>query len=133
MSARAHAGDQRINAIRKILQNLLRRGADMGINIGLVFKLLWNPSVWRRGGQLLRTRNRAFHAFFAWRQIKTRTIGQHQTATLYGHAVGHDQNQFVAFDRGDHGQPDAGVARGRLDDGRARLQFATLFSRFNHG
>jgi hypothetical protein len=74
-----------------------------------------------------------FMPFFARRQVEAGTVGQHQAAALDAHAVGHHQDEFVALDGGHHGQADAGVARGRLDDGAARLQRAASLGVFDHG
>ena len=46
----------------------------------------------------------------------------HELAALDGEAVGHRHDERIAFLRADHGEPDAGIAAGRLDDGLARLQ-----------
>jgi hypothetical protein len=124
----ANTGDQRIQAVRKVGQDLLRRGAHMGFDIGRVVELLRHPGVWNACGNLLGTGDGALHALFARRQVETGAVGQHQAATLDGHAVGHHQDQLVSLDRGHHGQPHAGIARGRLDDGAAGLQ-ARRFSR----
>ena len=40
------------------------------------------------------------------------------------HLFGHDAHEPVAADGGDERQPDAGVAGGRLDERRARGEFA---------
>ena len=119
VAASADTGDDGIQSIGKVSQNFLGCCAQMHGDIGRVFKLLRHP---RAGGgvhQFLGTGDGALHAFFARRQIECCAIGQHQTTALDTHAVGHDQNQFVAFDRGHHGQTDAGIARGGLNDGAA--------------
>ena len=48
----------------------------------------------------------------------------HQLAPLDREAVGHRHDQRIALRGADHGEPDAGVAAGRLDHGLARLQRA---------
>ena len=55
-----------------------------------------------------------------------------RSAAFDRHAVGHDQDQPIALDRGDHGEADAGVAAGRLDDGAAGLQAAVGLGRLDH-
>ena len=52
----------------------------------------------------------------------------HQLAALDGEAVGHRHDQRIALLRADHGEPDAGIAAGRLDDGLARLQGAAALA-----
>jgi hypothetical protein len=43
-------------------------------------------------------------------------------ATLEAEAFGHRQHQRVALGSANHGQADAGIATGGLDDGLARAQ-----------
>jgi hypothetical protein len=56
----------------------------------------------------------------------------HQPAPFDAHAVGHHQHEPVALHRSHHRQPDAGVARGRLDDRAARLQRARGLGGLDH-
>ena len=63
---------------------------------------------------------------------KRRAVGEHQAAPLDAHAVGHDEDDRVALDGADHRQADARVARGRLDDRRARLERARRLCRLDH-
>jgi hypothetical protein len=51
---------------------------------------------------------------------------------LAAHLVGHDQDQLVALLLGHQRQAQAGIAGGALDQGRARLQFATLLGGLDH-
>jgi len=104
----------------------------MHFNVGGVLKLLRHPGAGGLRHQLFGAGNRAVHAFFARCQLELRAVGQHQPAPLNAHAVGHDQHQRVTLDSCDHGQADAGIARGRLDDGATGLQRAGLFCRFDH-
>ena len=48
------------------------------------------------------------------------------------HVVRHDQDRPVAPGRGNSGEPDAGVAAGRLHDHAAGLQPAVALGRLNH-
>ncbi len=48
------------------------------------------------------------------------------------HLVGHDADEAIALECGGDGQAGAGVARGGLDDGRARVQVPGLFGRLDH-
>ena len=79
-----------------------------------------------------RALDRALHALFARGQVEGRAIGQHQPAAFDRHAFGHDQDQLVALDRGDHRQADAGIAAGRLDDRAAGLELAVALGRLDH-
>ena len=60
-------------------------------------------------------------------------IGAQQGDFFARHLVGHDTHQAIALEGGGDGQPGAGVARGRLDDGRAWVQVASLFGGLDHG
>ncbi len=85
------------------------------------------PAVPRRG------RCEPFMPFSRGVRSKRGAVGQHQAAALDRHAVGHDQDDLVALDGRHHGQADAGVARGRLDDGAAGLERAGALGVFDHG
>ena len=52
---------------------------------------------------------------------------------LHGGGLGHGQEQPVALDGAHHGQADAGVAAGGLDDGLLRGQLARGLGRLDHG
>ncbi len=132
MAAGADASDQRVQPVGEVGQDFLRRGAGVDVGVGGVFKLLRYPRVGGLRLQLLGAGDGAFHAFFFRRQVELRAIGQHQAAPLDAHAVGHHQNQLVAFDRSHQRQANAGVARSRLNDGAAGLQRAGFFSIFDH-
>jgi hypothetical protein len=56
-----------------------------------------------------------------------------QVDLLGRHLVGDDEDAVVAPLRGHDGEPDARVARRRLDDGAARLQQAVPFGGVDHG
>jgi hypothetical protein len=60
----------------------------------------------------------ALHPRLARRQLELRAEGGHHPPALHAHALGHAQHEAVALHRRDHGQPDPGVPRGRLDDRR---------------
>ena len=51
---------------------------------------------------------------------------------LLAHLVGHDEDAAVALARRGDGQPDAGVARGRLDDRAARLELPLALGLLDH-
>ena len=84
------------------------------------------------GDDFLGARDRALHALLARRQVELGAIGEHQPAALDAHAVGHDQDQPVALDRGDHREADAGIAGGRLDDHAAGLELAAALRILDH-
>ena len=51
---------------------------------------------------------------------------------LDGKAVGHRHHERIALLSADHGEPDAGVAAGRLDHRLARLEGAGALGRLDH-
>ncbi|MPN46802.1 hypothetical protein SDC9_194401 [bioreactor metagenome] len=59
-------------------------------------------------------------------------VGGEQFAPLDAHRLRHGQDQPVPFDRRHQRKTDTRVARGRLDDQRARLEDAGLLRRFDH-
>ena len=59
-------------------------------------------------------------------------VGAQQRDLLLAHLVRHHEDAAVALDRGADREPDAGVARGRLDDRPARLQLSLALGRFDH-
>ena len=59
-------------------------------------------------------------------------VGAKQRHLLGGHLVGHDEHAPVATPGGDDGEPDAGVARGALDDGRAGPEQPVALGRLDH-
>ena len=65
-----------------------------------------------------RALDRALHDLRRRREVQLGAVGLEQRAPLERHVVGHGQDQPVALGRADQRQPDAGVARGRLDDHR---------------
>jgi hypothetical protein len=68
--------------------------------------------------------DRAAHALGAGGQNEFGSVGAQQRAALLRHGLGHGQDDLVAAGRADHGERDAGVARGALDDGSARGKLA---------
>jgi hypothetical protein len=76
---------------------------------------------------------RVFHAAALGRQDQLGTKGFHGLHALDGQVLRHDEHHAVALDGGSHGQRNAGVARGGLDQRVARLDVATLLGPLNHG
>ena len=119
------AGNERIGRrIGEIAQDLLGGGAAVDFDIGGIVELLRHPASGRCSTNSRAPVHGPLHALFLGSQLERGPIGKHQPPPLDAHAVGHDENQLVAFHRGDHREADAGVARGRLDDRPAGLQLA---------
>ena len=105
----------------------------MHFDVGGIFELLRHPGSGGLCDEFVGAGDGTVHALLARREFELRAIGEHQAAALDGHAVGHDQNHRVPFHRADHGEADAGIARGGLDDGAAGLELAALLRRLDHG
>ncbi|MCY1423345.1 hypothetical protein D9M71_390540 [compost metagenome] len=74
----------------------------------------------------------AFHAFFLADQDQFGAVGGHGCLAFGTGVIRHDQNHLVALDRRRHGQGDPGVARGRFDQGIARLDLPARFGATDH-
>src|SRR6185312_13813547 len=59
-------------------------------------------------------------------------VGNQHVALVLADLVGADEHALVAAVLGDEGQPDAGVARGRFDDGAAGPQLPAGFGGVDH-
>jgi hypothetical protein len=75
----------------------------------------------------------ALHAGFPAHQHQLGAVGLHGLAPLDGQVLGHDQHHAVAADGGGHGQGDAGVAAGGLDQGVAGPDLAPGLGLGDHG
>ena len=78
---------------------------------------------------------RIFHAVTlgGFGQNQLRAVYRHRAASLDAQIVRHDQNHFVAAQCRHHGQRDAGIATGCLDQRVAGGNFAASFRFDNHG
>ena len=131
--ASADARDDRVHPVREVGGDLLGGGADVDVDVSRVLELLRDPGARRLRLQLLGPGDGALHALLARGQVEAGAVGLHQVAAFDRHAFRHDQDQLVALHRGHHGQADAGVARGRLNDGATGLQVAIRFGSLDHG
>jgi hypothetical protein len=75
---------------------------------------------------------RALHAALLRREDDLGAEGAHRLAPLDREVLGHDQDHAVTADRRRHGEGDAGVARGRLDQHVARLDVAAFLGVADH-
>jgi hypothetical protein len=81
---------------------------------------------------VLRQVARVFHAAALGRQHQLGAEGLHGLRPLDRQVLRHDQHHAVAADRRGHGQRDAGVAGGRLDQRVAGLDLAALLGALDH-
>ena len=131
-AAGAEAGDPIIELLAlEIVDDLARRGARMVFRVGLVLELArLEPAVLRR--ELARFVD---HAVAALRRRGEDHLGAeeaHQLAPLDRERFRHGDDQRIALLGAHHGEADAGVARGGLDHGLARLERAVALRRFDH-
>ena len=59
-------------------------------------------------------------------------VGGHRRLALGAHVVRHDQHHAIAFNGRSHGQCDASIAGGRLDQRIAGLDIATCLGTLDH-
>ena len=81
---------------------------------------------------LQRQITRTFHAFFLADQNQFRAIGFHCGAALFAHILRHHQNHAIAHYRRGHGQGDAGITTGSLDQGIAGPDFSAFLRLCDH-
>ncbi len=107
-----------------VVPDFLRRGLAVDLRIGRVLELLRDDRVRDIPEQLLCARDGALHALGTRGELKLRAeIGQH-LAAFKRHGLGHDQDQTIAARRRHEGERDAGIAGGRLDQGRIGIDLA---------
>ena len=83
--------------------------------------------------QLLGLGDGAVHALVAGRQHDLGAEGLEQPAAFQAHGLGHGDDELVAAGGAGEGQADAGVAAGRLDDGRVLVDLAVALGGVDHG
>jgi hypothetical protein len=130
-AAGAETADEVVQGtFREVGQDLLRRGRGMSVGIGFVGELpAEEPAVFlgqfdrlvQHAGSLLRRR----------REHHFRAEETHQAATFDAEVFRHRDDQRIALLRADHGQADAGIAAGGLDDCLPRFQRAVALGRLN--
>ena len=119
-----------------LLPDLRAGGAVVDLGVGQVGELVGPPGPGDLAGQAVghavvalgrvgRDRGRRDHDLGA--------VGLEQADLLAAHLVGQDEDAAVALDRRRHGQADAGVAGGGLDDRAARPQPAPPLGLVDHG
>ena len=95
-------------------------------------KLAGDEAVFDLFCQLICLGDRAGHALCAVGEHQLSAVGLEHITALNAHCLGHGQDDAVAFGCRDSRKADAGVAAGRLDDGRARLERATFLGLCDH-
>src|SRR5216117_2372797 len=114
------------------LENLQRRGAPMSFGVRRVLELLGHEVLRVLAAELLGRVHRAGHTLDRGRQVELGAEPRQEPLALHAHVIGHRENEPIALHRGGHGEPDARVAAGRLDDRRARFETALLLRGLEH-
>ncbi len=123
-AAGADAGDDDVDGAVGVAPDLLGGGLAVHLGVGRVRELAGEDGAVTLGGDLLGLRHGALHALGGGGEDEFGAEALEQRATLLRHRLGHRQHDVVALGGADHGERDAGVARGRLDDRPGRLQLA---------
>ena len=131
-AAGADTGHKNIDLSIGVLPDLRAGGALVCIRVGRVHKLAGHKAVGNLLGQLVRLGDGTLHALGTVSQHQLGAVGLHQLAALNAHRLGHDDDDAVAAGSRHAGQTDAGVAGGRLDDDRARLEQALCLCVVDH-
>ena len=118
-----------------LLPDLGARRPVVDLGVGQVGELVGPPGTGNLAGEAVG------HAVVAVRRVgwdrgrrddDLGTVGLQEPDLLAAHLVGQHENAAVALDGGRHGQPDAGVAGGRLDDRAAWPQPALPLGLVDH-
>ncbi len=108
--------------------------ADVNRGVGGIVELAEDVAVGGIGEDLIGLGDSALHAVGAGGEHDFRAEGAQQNAALGAHGLGHGEDKPVAFDGGDEGEGDAGIAAGGFNkDGFARGDFASPLGVFDHG
>src|SRR5690606_40943479 len=108
-----HAGDQVVEAVGEVGEDLGGGGVAVNLDVGGVAELHGHPAVGVFGDQGAGLFDAAPHAEFPGGEHQFGAQGRHVFAPLDGHGFGHGEDQAVALHRAHHGEGDAGVEIGR--------------------
>src|SRR5690554_3560618 len=128
-----HRADKMGDLAVRLLPQFWPRGFDMGPNVVFVGELVQHLAL-AFGLHACRQIASVFHATLAGGcQDQFGAIRGHGSATLDRQIIGHDQDHLVAADSRSHGQGNAGIAAGGLDEGVPGFDLAALFRVADHG
>ncbi len=124
--------DDDVDGAVGVVPDLLGRGAAVDLGVGRVRELLRHEVLRVALGELLGPGDRARHALGPRGEDQLGAVGAQQGPPLLAHRLGHRQHDRDASRRADHGQRDAGVAAGGLDDDGVRADEAGGLCRVDH-
>jgi len=132
MTTSAHAGDQVVNAVGEVGEDFLSGCVAMYLHVGRVGKLHGHPAVGIFADQLSGLFDAAAHAQLFGSQHQLSTQCRHVFAAFDGHGFGHGEDQAIAFDGTHHGEGNAGITGGGLNDDSLLVDQALLFRILDH-
>ena len=132
MAAGPDPGDDVVEPVREVGGDLLGGGPLVSLDVGRIVELHRDPGLRDLLLQLVGARDGTLHPQLAGRQLELCPVRLHEAAALDGERLGHAEDEPVPLDRGDQGEADAGVARGGLDEHRARPDDARLLRVLDH-
>src|SRR6185295_13503646 len=133
MSSGSDAGDQQIQAFRKVGENFPRSSACMHFGVRRILELLWHPGAWDFRKQFLRARDRSTDSLFAWSELEFGAVREHEATPLDRHAVRHNQDDCITLYGAYERQSNTCIAGGGLNNRPAGLELAALFGILHHG
>ena len=131
--AGADGGDEGVDLAAGGLNDLAGGRAAVDVGVGGVLELLGHKDVGLGLGELAGGEDGAGHALDGRGQVDLGAEAFEEAAALDGHVFGHGEDEAIALHRGDHGEPNAGIAGGRLDDGRAGPEGSRALRVLDHG
>ena len=132
-STRTHGGDKDIDQAIGVGPDFFSGGFFVNGGVGGVFKLLGDKRAGQVFGECFGPGDGAFHSFGGGGEFEFCAQQGKESAALEAHALGHGEDELVAFGGGDESEGDAGVAGGGLDDGGLGRDFALFFRGLYHG
>src|ERR1700733_5753794 len=131
-AAGAIAGHPKVEpVVGEVVDDFARGGAGMKVRIGFVLELpCHEPAV--GFGQFYGLFDHSDGPLGPGRQYNLRAAKAHQSPPFDGEGLGHRVDERIAFRGADHGEPEAGIAACRLDDGLAGLELSGLLGGLDH-
>ena len=128
----ADSGDKDIDQAIGIGPDFFRGGFFVNGGVGRIFKLLGNEGAGNFFGEGFGPGDGAFHSLGGGGEFEFGAEEGEESSALEAHALGHGENELVAFGGGDESEGNAGVAGSGLDDGGLGGDLALLLCGRNH-
>lgn len=131
-SAGAYAGDEEVYFAVEVFPDFRAGRLVVGFGVYGVGELAGDEAVRRLFSQFFSFGDSAGHALAAFSQDEFCAVCFHDLAAFDAHRFRHGDDDAISLGCGYSAQADAGVAAGRFDDHRFRIQDAFCFSVFDH-